>query len=391
MFRAMAPRSLTLIALVLAASTAFAQGDDEWGDEEWGDDEAILEGEAAPLPPVPPSPAPDEATLEGEAAPLPPAQPSPAPEAPAGEPPAPGAAPLAPAPPEGGPAALAAPATVPPPPAPSPPYDEDDDDLAVRGTSERQVGDPVPLTQREPLLPQLGVEVSLRYGLVGSGPTRFVNDIRFGVFDWLEVRTALGPYPSSLMGRLSLGRQQGPFGALLVEGGLAHFDAGLRLAPDAGEAEVGIRLHWEASVAYTKAFAERFNVYSAARYRARQSFLADDNQYAFAVEGALTYDLLPWIALTGGVGYAQVIGTPVREIAVNFVEVDRPGMGHFLVRDDGVGQSLTVPLALTYGRVESFDVDLFITPRIWPQFDVIFGAGVRWRTWFGRKPWEART
>ena len=29
--------------------------------------------------------------------------------------------------------------------------------------------------------------------------------------------------------------------------------------------------------------------------------------------------------------------------------------------------------------LESFDVDVFFTPRLWPQLDVIFGAGLRWR------------
>ena len=34
---------------------------------------------------------------------------------------------------------------------------------------------------------------------------------------------------------------------------------------------------------------------------------------------------------------------------------------------------------MTYGRVDTFDVDLFVTPRIWPEFDVLFGAGLRMR------------
>lgn len=353
-----------LCALVVVAPAAFAQDDDdEWGDEE---EAAVVEGAAEPAAPPP--------VGEEEEAPPPANEVEPAPAIDEPRPP----------PATSGSVGRAE--------EPEPPVagGRDDDDLLIEDEGGRLVGDPVPLTQREPLLPQLGVEVGLRYGLVGSGPTRFVNDIRFGAFDWLELRTSLAPYPSSLMARVALGRQQGPFGALLVEGGLAHFDAGLRLIEDAGEPEVGIRMHWEGSVAYTRAFLDRFALYSAARYRYRQSFLSDDDQHAFALEGAVTYDLLPWVALTGGVAYAQAVGTPIREIAVNFVEVDRPGMSHFLVRDDGLSQSLTVPLALTYGRVESFDVDLFITPRVYPQLDVVFGAGVRWRTWFGRKPWEPR-
>ncbi len=88
---------------------------------------------------------------------------------------------------------------------------------------------------------------------------------------------------------------------------------------------------------------------------------------------------MPAIAITAGFGYAEVVGTPVRELTVNFVEVDRPGMSHFLLRNDGYSRSVTIPLALTYGRVDTFDVDLFVTTRVWPSIDVIFGAGLRWR------------
>ena len=41
--------------------------------------------------------------------------------------------------------------------------------------------------------------------------------------------------------------------------------------------------------------------------------------------------------------------------------------------------SLSAMGALTYGRTESFDVDLFGNFRMWPEFGVLAGAGLRWR------------
>lgn len=266
--------------------------------------------------------------------------------------------------------------------------DEAAEATALDDTGERRVGDPVPLTRRAPLLPALGVEVAIRYGLVGTGPTRFINDIRFGVFDWLELRTTLAPYPASLMARVGLGDVRAPLGQLVIEGGLAYLDAGLRLAPEEGEAEVGVRAHVEGALTWHRSLFRQGALYAAARWRSRLSMLSADEQHALAVEAAASYDLLPYLALTGGLGYAQTaLNTPVRELAVNFIEHDRPGMAQFLVRNDGETQSLTWPMALTYGRVENFDVDLFVTTRLWPRVDVLFGAGVRWRWGFGRKPW----
>lgn len=386
------------LAQAPAGGAASEGGDDEWGDDddEWGDEDdgAVLGDD---LPRSDGSAQGDDAAAADEADEASPTEA--APGTPAGdEPPAPDAAPSEPA----SSTSSASPAVDGHAPDASADGDTDTyidpddgtdvDDATVEGFPERRVGDPIPLTRREPLLPSLGLEVGIRYGLVGTGPTRFVDDIRFGVFDWLELRTALAPYPSSLMARVGIGRAQSPFGVLLLEAGLAHLDAGLRLVPDAGEAEVGVRAHVEAVAAYQIAFLERFSLYAAAHLRSRFSMLSNDEQHAFAATAQLSYDVLPYLAVSGGLGYAQTLfGTPVREIAINFVETDRPGMSHFLARDDGETYSLTVPLALTYGRVENFDVDIFATTRVWPKLDVIFGAGVRWRWWFGRKPWEPST
>jgi hypothetical protein len=251
------------------------------------------------------------------------------------------------------------------------------------------VGDPVPLTRREPTLQALSLMTGLRYGLVGSGPTRFVDDVRFSLTDHLELRTALYPWPAALMVRGRIGSQQGDLGALVLEGGLAYFDAGIRLVPDSGEPQVGVRFHLEGSAGWAKSIAERLAVHAFAHYRARLSVLPDDDQHAVAVDAHLTYDLLDTIAVSAGIGVATTIGTPVREVVVNFVETDRPGISHLLARDDGGEQSVTIPLSLTYGRVDAFDVDLFCTTRVWPEPGVLFGAGVRLRLeplpWVDRK------
>ena len=251
--------------------------------------------------------------------------------------------------------------------------------VAVEIPAGRRVGDPVPLTQREPTLKALSLMLGVRYGLVGSGPTRFVDDVRFSITDEIELRTALYPWPAALMARGRFGSQQSDVGAVIVEGGLAYFDAGLRLVEDTGEPQVGVRFHFEGSAGYARSFAERFAVHAFAHYRARLSLLPDDDQHAAAVDAHLTYDLLPALAVSAGLGFATTLGTPVREVVVNFTETDRPGISHLLARDDEHQQSLTVPLTLTYGRVDSFDVDLFCTTRVYPELGVLFGAGVRFR------------
>jgi hypothetical protein len=361
--------------------------DGDAGDEdEWGDDDGAVIEDRAP-PPLEPLPAPTESPATE-----PPADPAGG-DSPFGE--APAEPPPAAEPPAAEPPAAEAPAAEPPaaePPAGGEPSAAPDDALVAEPDEPggRRVGDPFPLTKREPLLKQFGLEFGVRYSLVGTGPTRFVDDIRFGLFDWLELRTALLPHPASLMARVKIGAQQGPFGAVVLDGGLAYFDAGIRLTTDTGEPAVGFRFHWEGIASYQLAFLDQFAIHASARYRWRQSMLTpqfDDDTHAIAVDGTLTYDLLPWLALSGGVGYAQTLfDTTPHELAVGFVETDRPGMSHFLLRDDGETQSLTIPLAMTYGRVENFDVDLFSSIRAYPKFDILFGAGVRWRLWFGEMP-----
>ncbi|MCP4500442.1 MAG: hypothetical protein GY822_10825 [Deltaproteobacteria bacterium] len=252
-------------------------------------------------------------------------------------------------------------------------------DFWLKNTYKRRVGDPTPLTRREPTLKAWQFEADAHYGLVGTGPTRFSNEIRLGITDWFEVRTSLMPWPQGLMGRLKLGEHNGVFGAFLFDGGLAALDAGIRLTPEEGEVEAGVRAYFEAGVAYSRAVGERFAVFASAHARYRASMLEQDDQFTVALDGHVVYDLIPAIALSVGVGYAEAVGTPIRELSVSVAEVGRAGMSHFLLRNDGWSRSVTLPMSLTYGRVESFDVDLFVTPRVYPSFDVLFGAGLRWR------------
>jgi len=240
-------------------------------------------------------------------------------------------------------------------------------------------GDPIPVSRREPTLSQLGLEADIHYGLVGVGPTQLTNDLRFGIFDWWELRTSFAPYPSSLMTRFKLGSQQGQLGALVLDAGLAHFDAGFRIIPEENEPPVGLRAHLEVGLAYSRAFGQRFSMFSAARWRHRVSALNEDEQSVAALEGHLTWDVMPNLSLSGGIGYSWLLYGEVRELSVNFVEAGRPGLSHFLIRGDDVTESLTIPMSLTYGMVDTFDVDVFAVPRVFPQVDVLFGAGVRVR------------
>ena len=244
-------------------------------------------------------------------------------------------------------------------------------------------GEALPLSRRSPMLKALEFGVNVRYGLVGTGPTRFVNDLRFGITDWLEVRSSLTPYPSSLMLRASLFEKQKGLGTFIIDGGLANFDAGLRLVTDEGEPQVGLRAHLETGIAHDISLGKRFSLFTSARYRIRVSGLDNDDQQAFSVDTQLTYDLTRTLSVSGGLGAAFAL-TPVREIAINFVETSRPGMNHILLRDDEQTSSVTIPLAITYGRTESFDVDVFCTPRVFPEVGVVFGAGLRWRFGFAK-------
>lgn len=283
------------------------------------------------------------------------------------------------APPAGPPPSGALPSHAPSAPATTPADPAGDAGVSAEVPAGPRFGEPTPLSRREPTLRAGTLMVGMRYGLVGNGPTRFVDDVRYAFTDRFELRTALLPWPTSLMGRYRFGGVAESLGAFVIDGGLSYFDAGVRIVPDSGEANVGVRFHFEGIVSWQKSIGDRLATFASVRYRNRTSLLPDDDQHAVAVDANIAYDLLDNIAVSGGIGFASTIGGPVREVVVNFTETDRAGISHLLARDEGGQQSVTVPLTLTYGRIDTFDVDLFVTPRVFPEFGVLFGAGVRLR------------
>jgi hypothetical protein len=251
--------------------------------------------------------------------------------------------------------------------------------LAATEAAAPRYGDSIPLSQREPTLSQFALEADLHFGLVGSGPTQLTNDLRFGLFDWWELRTSLAPYPASLMSRFKLGSQRGPWGAFVLDAGLAYFDAGLRLIPEEDELPVGLRFHVESSVAYSRSLGRSVSLYAALHWRHRASTLSKDDQGVLGADASVSWDVMQNFSLTAGLAISQIIYGEARELSIQFVEAGRPGLSHFLIRTDQINRSLTLPLSLTYNLVDSFDVDVFVTPRVHPQFDVLLGAGLRVR------------
>lgn len=240
-------------------------------------------------------------------------------------------------------------------------------------------GDPLPLSRREPVLDRFALELDVHLGLVGSGPTQLTNDLRFGLFDWWELRTSFAPYPAGLMSSFKLGSTASPRGALALGLGLAYVDAGLRIFPEDDELPVGLRFHTECSLSYSRRLAPTVALFAAARWRHRLSTLSRDDQGVVGLNADLTWDLMTDFSVTAGVGVGGLVYGAMRENSINLVEAGRPGLSHFLIRLDGVNTGLTLPVSLTYNLVDSFDVDVFATPRLAPRLDVLLGAGIRMR------------
>ena len=244
-----------------------------------------------------------------------------------------------------------------------------------------QIGEAVPMTRREPTLPALSFEIDGHYGLVGTGPTTGTVDLRMSLFDWWELRTGVMPQAAGVISRFRIGSVHDPLGAFLVEAGLAGVELALLdlggLAED-DEDNAAVRFYLEAGLGYQAALGDRFGVSANLRYRGRLSTIDDDGEHIFAGDARVSWDLPGHVTLGGGVAAAYALGE-VREPSVAFVEVGQPGISHFLVRIDEHGQSLTFPLSMSYGLSDSFDVDVFVTPRVYPQLDAILGAGLRLR------------
>lgn len=238
-------------------------------------------------------------------------------------------------------------------------------------------GQPVPLSQRPVTLPQWGFEVDIRYGLVGNGPTRFVDDIRFAPLDWLELRTALNPYPDSLMLRLAWGKLD-QLGVVSIDGGLYKLDLGLRLDPAEAAQVAGLVVgSVGGGLAYDRAVTSRGRLHVKGRVQQRISNEGGLDQTVVMGAAWGDVDLARFLGLSLGLGYGQVVAGEVRDFTVNFAEVGRSGFSTMLDRDND--RSATAAFGLTYARTESFDVDLIATLRYWPEPGSIMGAGLRWR------------
>jgi hypothetical protein len=303
-------------------------------------------------------------------------------------------------------------------------------------------GDPTPYSRRPPTNRTLSIEGDIKYALVGTGPTRFVNDLRFSPWRFIEFRTQLGPVilPESLMVRANAGMWR-TFGRFGVETGFHKLDLGLRLFPEEGQdrgfnPNIIPSTNLVANFTYDVPIWTRLALHMALRtqQRVQQSFQGvrdgkfsnplDQLSYQLSVQG--TFDVTPSMALTVGAAWGQALdnmvlqnvgqraiqgtlpwqdpalprinlekarkrGDPLsvfdtqgqcaegrtRTIFIDYVETARPGYATLVDRDNNC--SLSVSGALTYGRTESFDVDLFGALRAWPTVGGLFGAGVRWR------------
>ncbi|MBN2362463.1 MAG: hypothetical protein JXR83_23625 [Deltaproteobacteria bacterium] len=249
--------------------------------------------------------------------------------------------------------------------------------LAAEAQPRLTFGQPVPLSRRPVLVRPLGLEVDIRYGLVGSGPTRFINDIRFAPLDWLELRTSLGPYPDSLIARVAVGELSGP-GTFSIDGGLVKLDLGLRLNPEEREAVKGIVTGSAGiGVAYDRTLGTVGRLHAKARIQQRYS--TDDGLDQTVAMAAVSGDIdfARYFGCSAGLGYGQLIAGRVMDQSVDFDEIGRSGFSTMIDWEND--RSATLLLGITYARTESFDVDVFATARYWPDPGMLFGAGLRWR------------
>ena len=240
------------------------------------------------------------------------------------------------------------------------------------------VGAATLLSQREPVIGHLDWSFDGHFGLVGSGLSQNTVDVRFGLFDKLELRTSFNPLPSSLMVRFQLGETGSPLGATVFEGGLEDIDYGFRLPPP--ESGIAPSFFLEFAVSHARSLTSELGLFGDLRWRQRLATATDeDPQDIAAASLSITWDVFEGAALTAGVGVAAVVNGTLSEAPVLMMEVGRPGFAHYLSAEDGQAQSVTLPAALTFIVNESFDIDVFATPRIAPEPAVVFGAGLRWR------------
>lgn len=238
-------------------------------------------------------------------------------------------------------------------------------------------GDPVALSRRPVILPAMHFEFAFRYGLVGDGPTRFVNDLRFAPLAWLELRTSLNPYPDSLMLRLAYGELDGP-GTFSFDAGLYKLDLGLRLNPQEAEAIKGvIVVNLGAGLGYDHSITQRGRLHSVLRFQQRHSNIDGWDQSAILGAAWGDLDMTKYLAFSLGLSYARVLGGESKDFVINFSEAGRGSFSSLL--DFENPEALSSSISMTYARTERFDVDIFSTQRLWPEPGILFGAGLRMR------------
>ncbi len=237
---------------------------------------------------------------------------------------------------------------------------------------------PIALSAREPTNTQFTFEVDAHMGLIGDGPLRLSTELRFSIFDWWELRTAFNPLPSSLISRFRLGSVRG-VGAFVLEGGVELFDPGLTLL-DTGESTAALRFDFEGGLTYTKMLRDDWAIHSGAHYRQRLSRLAGDNLRALGLDASATKSFDEHIAVTFGLAHAELLGTTLPRRSLDFLQIGRPWMTYYALKEDGLSRGTSISAALTYSLIKNFDVDIFLTSRVHPTFNILMGAGIRWRS-----------
>ncbi len=242
--------------------------------------------------------------------------------------------------------------------------------------------EPIPLAERRPNLGQKQLGVDIHYGLVGSGPTRLINDVHYGLFDWWTIRTSFTLLPLSLINRFQIGELEEASGVWLIEAGLESYDGG-STNPDLEE-PIGWKLGLEGSVGHARKIGENKQLYTMLHYRELLTQFSQDKQRVFGFDASVMFSLNKALGATVGLSFVEVLGTDFVQRTIDFVEIGRPGFSYYMVRDEGLARSLSLPMSLTYGLLNTFDVDVFVTPRVFPRLDIVFGAGFKWRFDFSK-------
>ena len=244
--------------------------------------------------------------------------------------------------------------------------------------SREEFGKATALSRRLVLLEPFAPELSFHYGLVGSLPTRFVNEIKMSLLPYLELRTSLSTFfiPDSLMARLGFGDLKS-LGFFCLDFGMSKLDFGLRLNPDEMEQVSGIIVtSFALGFSYDKRLGSRNKLHLGLRVQQRFSNEKDSDQTAFLGTIVDDFDLSRFLGMSFGISYSKVMHE-VKDFTLNFVGYGLNGFESLIDRDHK--QSFNLLWGMTYARTEKFDVDLFSSFMLYPSLEILFGAGLRWK------------